>query len=122
MRSLKDNMAVWYATDQNYRGEHTEFVPFFNIPAATNTAISRLARMSGAPVVPFFQQRMSDCQGYRLVILPALEEFPSDSPRHDAERINRIIEDQIQRMPEQYLWVHRRFKDRPPGEDDVYHL
>ena len=120
LRSLKDNHPVWYAPDQNYGREHSTFVPFFGIAASTITATSRLARMSGAAVVPFFQERLAGGAGYRLHLQPALENFPSDNIEQDTQRINAIIETQIRRVPAQYLWTHRRFKTRPPGEADVY--
>ena len=120
LRSLKNNRAVWYAPDQNYRGEHTVFVPFFGVPASTITATSRLARMSGAAVVPFFQHRLPGAQGYALTLLPALADFPSDDVETDTLRINQIIEAQVLKVPAQYLWAHRRFKTRPPGAREVY--
>ncbi len=120
VRSLRHNLPVWYAPDQNYGREHSIFVPFFGVPAATITATSRLARMSGAPVVPFYQQRLADGSGYRLVVCPALEDFPGASAEQDTRRINALIESWIVQMPEQYLWVHRRFKTRPEGTPDVY--
>jgi len=85
-------------------------VPFFGIPAATNTATSRLARMTGAAVLPYFPERLPDGTGYRMVIQPALENFPTDDPIADAQRFNAILEAQIRRVPDQYLWLHRRFK------------
>lgn len=120
LKSLKQNMPVWYAADMNYRGKHAVFVPFFGIMASTNPATSRLARSSGAPVVPFFQERLPDAKGYRLVIKPPVENFPSDSIEQDTQRLNAIIEEQVRRVPEQYFWVHRRFKTRPPGEPKLY--
>jgi KDO2-lipid IV(A) lauroyltransferase len=120
IRSLRDNRPVWYAQDQNYKGELSMFVPFFGIPASTITATSKLARMSGAAVVPFFQHRLPDGSGYRIVLLPALEDYPTEDVGADTLRINRIIEAQILQSPEQYLWVHRRFKTRPGSEADVY--
>lgn len=119
LRSLKQNVPVWYAPDQNYGREHSIFVPFFNIPASTIVATSRLAKMSGAPVVPFFQRRLRDGR-YRLYLLPAMEQFPSANVEKDTRRINALIEQQIRQMPDQYLWVHRRFKTRPEGEPGVY--
>jgi len=120
LRSLKANQPVWYAPDQNYGREHSTFVPFFGIPASTITATSRLARMSGAAVVPFFQERVEGGMGYRLRLQPALENFPSDDIEEDTRRVNAVIEAEIRRVPDQYLWTHRRFKTRPPGEADVY--
>ncbi len=120
LRSLKANMPVWYAPDQDFGREQAVFVPFFGIPAATLTATSRLARISGAAVVPFFPRRLPDGRGYALELLPALTDFPSADERADAARINTLIEAQVRNTPEQYLWAHRRFKTRPEGEADVY--
>jgi len=120
LRSLKDNMPVWYAPDQNYGHEHSIFAPFFGIPAATITATSRIARASGAKVVPFFPRRLPDGRGYQLNLLPALDSFPSGDDAADARHINSIIETAIRQCPEQYLWAHRRFKTRPPGAPDIY--
>jgi KDO2-lipid IV(A) lauroyltransferase len=120
MRSLKQKMAVWYAPDQNYGLEQSIFVTFFGIPAATITATSRLASLNNSPVVPFFQERLPDNSGYVLRIYPALDNFPSDDFTKDTQRINHIIEDEIMKMPAQYLWTHRRFKSRPPGEASLY--
>lgn len=120
MRSLKQKMPVWYAPDQNYGAEHSIFVPFFGVPAATITATSRLIKMSGAKVVPFFQQRLDDDSGYQIRIYPPLENVRGQDPAADTIAINHCIEQEILKMPEQYLWVHRRFKTRPEGESGVY--
>lgn len=121
IRELRRGHAVWYAPDQNYGGtSHAAFVPFFGVPALTVTTTSRLAAMTGAPVVPYFPERLEGARGYRIRVLPALAGFPSGDDVADALRINRLIEDEVRRIPEQYLWVHRRFKTRPPGEAPVY--
>ena len=91
---------------------HSVFVPFFGIQAATLTATTRLARMSGAPVVPCYFHRVGN-EGYEIVLLPALEDFPGEDEVGDARRITALLEEQVRRSPEQYLWVHRRFKTRP---------
>jgi KDO2-lipid IV(A) lauroyltransferase len=70
--------------------------------------------------MPFVIQRLPDAQGYRLAIEPALENFPGENETADATRLNAIIESQVREHPEQYLWIHRRFKARPPGETAVY--
>lgn len=119
LRSLRENKAVWYAPDQNYGLKYSVFAPFFGISAATNTATSRLARASGAPVIPFFTRRLPQ-GGYLLTLYPPLSDFPSDDVAQDAARINRMIEDEVRKAPEQYLWVHRRFKDRPGMEQRFY--
>lgn len=120
IKALRDGECVWYAPDQSYRKKGAEMVPLFGIPAATNTATSRVARMTGAAVLPFFVQRLPDGRGYRVIIQPELEDFPSDSPVADAERFNHLIEAQVRRVPEQYLWIHRRFKGLTEDYPDYY--
>jgi Kdo2-lipid IVA lauroyltransferase/acyltransferase len=118
--ALRRNECVWYAPDQSYRKKGAEMVPLFGIPAATNTLTSRLARMTGAPVLPYFLERLPGAQGYRAVIHPPLENFPSDCAAADAERFNHMIEMQVRRAPEQYLWIHRRFKGLTNDYPDYY--
>lgn len=113
IKSLKSNIPVWYAPDQDFGRKNAVFVPFFKIPTATITNTSRLAKISGAQVVPFFQKRLPNNQGYQLSLLPALDNFPSGDDVADTQRINEIIEQEVCKQPEQYLWVHRRFKTRP---------
>jgi len=120
LRSLKQGNAVWYAPDQDFGAQHSVFAPFMGVTCATLAAPARLAKLSGAPVVPFFPQRLDDGRGYRLVLLPAMINFPSGDDVADATRINGVIEHAVRRAPEQYLWLHRRFKTRPPGEAPLY--
>jgi KDO2-lipid IV(A) lauroyltransferase len=120
LRGLKQGHAVWYAPDQNYGPRNSILTPFLGVPALTVTATSRLARMTGAAVVPYLPERLPDNAGFRVTVLPALEDFPSDDDAADALRINRLIEDWVRRAPEQYLWVHRRFKKGPPELGDIY--
>ena len=118
--ALKNNEPVWYAPDQSYRKKGAEMVQFFQLPAATNTATSRLARMTGAAVLPYFPERLPGSQGYRMVIHPMLDNFPTDNPAADARRFNELIEAQVRRVPAQYLWIHRRFKGLTPDYPDYY--
>lgn len=118
--ALKNNEPVWYAPDQSYRKKGAEMVQFFHLPAATNTATSRLARMTGAAVLPYFPERLPGSRGYRMVIQPMLESFPTDDPAADARRFNELIEAQVRRVPEQYLWIHRRFKGLTPDYPNYY--
>ncbi|WP_353572960.1 LpxL/LpxP family Kdo(2)-lipid IV(A) lauroyl/palmitoleoyl acyltransferase, partial [Candidatus Albibeggiatoa sp. nov. BB20] len=120
IRSLKQNKPVWFAVDQNFGHKNSVFARFFNIPAATNTATARLAKMTGAAVIPFFVRRLPNAQGYQVILQPALENFPTGNNVVDAEIVNNLIERQIRQAPEQYLWAHRRFKDRPDGEQRFY--
>jgi Kdo2-lipid IVA lauroyltransferase/acyltransferase len=120
VRALKKNEAVWYAPDQSYRNKGAAMVKFFGIPAATTTATSRLARISGAAVLTYFPERLPGNAGYRVMIGPALEDFPGADAADDAERFNRLLETQIRRVPEQYLWMHRRFKGLAADYPDYY--
>lgn len=120
LASLRQNHAVWYAPDQDFGADNSLFVPFFGVPAATLTATARLARVSGARVVPFFPSRLPGARGYQLTLYPALEDFPGESIESDTARAVQLIEARIRKHPEQYVWVHRRFKTRPPGSQPVY--
>jgi KDO2-lipid IV(A) lauroyltransferase len=120
VRALKKNEAVWYAPDQSYRNKGAAMVSFFGIPAASTTATSRLARITGAAVLTYFPERLPGNAGYRVVIGPALEDFPGVDPIGDVERFNTLLEAHIRRVPEQYLWVHRRFKGLSADYPDYY--
>lgn len=120
IRALKNNQAVWYAPDQSYRNKGAAMVEFFGIPAATTTATSRLARISGAPVLTYFPERLPGCAGYRVIIGPPFENFPSGDVIHDVERFNCLLQAQILKVPEQYLWMHRRFKGLTSNYPDYY--
>ena len=119
INALKSGAVVWYAGDQNYGHPHGAFVPFFGVMAATSTAASRYASISGAQVLGFYPQRLPNDRGYRLHIAP-IAGLPSDDPVADARRINRFIERCVAQAPEQYFWLHRRFKNRPAGEPPLY--
>ena len=120
LRALARNQVVWYAPDIDAGTKRSVFAPFFGVPAASLTATSRLAKVSGAAVVPCFYYRRPDGSGYDIEVGQALEQFPSGEMVEDATRINRLIEGAVRRVPEQYFWQHRRFKSRPPGEPPLY--
>ncbi|MCY4348451.1 MAG: lipid A biosynthesis acyltransferase [Thiotrichales bacterium] len=123
IRHLAGNRILWYAPDQDFssrRGRRNVFVPFFAERSAATTATAWLARTSGARVVPFASYRLADESGWEVVIGPALQDFPSGDDVADATRLNAVLERQIERSPEQYLWVHRRFKTRPPDAPPAY--
>lgn len=119
VRALRGGHAIWYAPDQGKRTKSSEILPFFGVPAVTNTATGKIAGMTGAPVVPYFARREAD-YSYTLTILPPLENFPTADAAADAIRINRLIEEHVRQAPEQYFWVHKRFKGRGPGYPEVY--
>ena len=119
VKALRSGSVLWYAGDQMTDAKSAELVPFFGEPAMTGTALGRLARISGAPIVPWFTRRLKDGR-YRVELLPALENFRGDSPLEEAERVNTLIEEQVRKAPEQYYWIHRRFKRRPAPLTDPY--
>ncbi len=119
VRCLKNGEVVWYAPDQDYGRKHSVYAPFFGVPAATITATARIARLSGSPVIPMAYYRLPKGR-YRLVFDPPLEDFPSGDDREDAARVNRIVERAVRIAPEQYLWVHRRFKHQPDRRPSPY--
>ena len=119
VRKLRAGGTVWYAPDQSYKRKGAEVVPFFGVPTMHMTATSTLARLGNAVVVPFFPRRMPDGH-YLLKFLPPLDDFPSDDPVEDVMRYVRLLEEHIRECPEQYFWIHRKFKDLPEGYDDYY--
>jgi KDO2-lipid IV(A) lauroyltransferase len=120
VRRIKAGHHVWYSPDQDFGRDASVFAPFFGIPTATVKMTARIAGMTGAPVMPLIFHRNPDNRTYTLEYLPPLENFPSGDDVADATRINAVIETAIRRHPEQYLWLHRRFKTRPEGEPGFY--
>ena len=123
IRHLSGNRVLWYAPDQDFSRRPSRrrvFARFFAERAATTTATVWLARRSGARVVPFASYRVADDSGWEVVLDPALGDFPSGDDAADVQRLNAVLEVQIERSIEQYLWVHRRFKTRPPGSPPAY--
>lgn len=120
IRALKNNEAVWYAPDQSYRNKGAAMVDFFGLPAATTTATSRLARISGAAVLTYFPERLPRGAGYRVTIGSPFDHFPSSDVVADATRFNRLLEAHIMKIPAQYLWLHRRFKGLSADYPDYY--
>ncbi|MHB1529094.1 MAG: lysophospholipid acyltransferase family protein [Acidiferrobacteraceae bacterium] len=120
LRALKERQPLYYLPDQDFGRTHAVFAPFFGVPAATTTALSWLARASGALVVPCLT-RQHALGGYEIILQPALSDYPSGDDLADARRMNAVIEQAVASMPEQYFWVHKRFKTRPlPGDADFY--
>jgi KDO2-lipid IV(A) lauroyltransferase len=120
LRALKQGIPIWYAPDQSYDRKYHALVPFFGEPAMTNAALTHIARMTDSVVVPYFPRRLENGSGYYGEFLPALENFPSTDPAADALRINKLLEEKIRLAPEQYYWIHRRFKNRPAPHPDPY--
>lgn len=120
IRGLRRGGSFYYLSDQDQGRDGAVFAPFFGIPAATLTALSRLAQLTGAVVIPAQAKQLAWGKGYELIFQPPLENFPTDDALADTTRMNRIIEDAVREMPEQYFWSHRRFKTRPEGEKPFY--
>ncbi len=120
VRALKSGEIVWYAPDQCLARKDSVFAPFFGVQANTLTVTTKLAKITGAAVLPFEIKRLPDARGYALTIQPPLENFPGESETADATRFNALLEAQVRENPEQYLWTHRRFKHRPEGEPKLY--
>ncbi|WIM05279.1 MAG: lipid A biosynthesis acyltransferase [Candidatus Nitricoxidivorans perseverans] len=119
IRAMKAGRPFYYLPDMDYGQRDTLFAPFFGVPAATITGLSRLARMSGAAVVPVVT-RMEAADGYVVSIGEPWADYPGESIEADTRRMNAFVEAEVLKMPEQYFWLHKRFKTRPPGEKAVY--
>ena len=98
----------------------SEFVPFFGVPAATLTALGRIAGTTGAKVIPVIATYLPNYQGWRVRFYPAWENYPGDDMVEATRRMNAFIEERVREAPEQYFWTHKRFKTRPPGEPSLY--
>ncbi len=120
LRAMQAGQPFYYLPDMDYGRRDTIFVPFFGVDAATITGVSRLARLARARVLPCVTRMLAGGEGYVVRFLPAWEDYPGASIEADTRRMNAFVEDQVRQMPEQYLWVHKRFKTRPPGEPSWY--
>ena len=120
IRGLKKGNATWFAPDQDFRHQDIVFTPFLGGIASTLTATAKMAKMTKAAVVPFYQVRLKNNKGFKLIILPALENFPSGDILDDSARVNKAIEDMVYANPEQYLWLHKRFKTQPDKSTKMY--
>ena len=110
LKSLKQNHIVWYATDQDYGRNNTVFAAFFGIPCSTLISTMKIAKASGAAVVPFSHFRNESKGEYDIYFGEVLKGFPGTNLEEDAARLNKLLENNIRKAPEQYLWMHKRFK------------
>ena len=120
LRAIKEGRGFFNLPDMDFGAKDAAFVPFFGVPAATLLAPSRMARMLNMVVQPVIAELLPGGQGWRVRFMPALHDFPTADAEADAAQMNRFIEHEILKQPAQYLWVHRRFKTRPPGESRFY--
>ncbi|MFQ5608953.1 MAG: lipid A biosynthesis lauroyl acyltransferase [Woeseiaceae bacterium] len=119
VRNLRKGRPVWYAPDQSYFLKGAAVIEFFGVPSMHTTATSTLARLGNAVTLPFFPRRLDD-DSYVFTIYPPLEDFPSDDEVEDTKKYVRVLEDHIRLCPEQYFWIHRKFKNLPDGYPDFY--
>lgn len=120
IRALRRGVPFYYLPDMDFGPQESIFVPFFGVQAATITALPRLAQLTGASVVPVVTRLLPGSAGYETRFYAAWDDFPSADPVADTRRVNAFIEERVREMPEQYHWMHKRFKTRPPGEPRFY--
>ena len=120
VKAIRAGLPFYYLPDMDFGRRDSIFVPFFGVPTATITGVSRLANLARAKVLPAVTKQLPGGQGYVLKFYPAWENFPTDDVAADARRVNAFIEERVREMPEQYFWVHKRFKTRPEGEPRLY--
>ena len=118
VRALREGKMLYLLPDMDLGPQESIFVPFFGIPTATVPSLPRFAKLGGARVVPVVTRLVPD--GYEVRVHPAWQSYPSDDVAADTARMNAELQTWIDAMPEQYYWVHKRFKTRPPGEPPVY--
>lgn len=119
IRSLREGTPVWYAPDQSYNRKQSAVIDFFGVPAMTNIATSTLARLGNAVTLPYLPRRLPE-GGYVINIKPPIENFPSDDPEEDTRKYVAILEEHIRLCPDQYYWIHRKYKNLPEPLPDYY--
>ena len=120
IRYLREGRPFYYLPDQDPGGAESVFVPFFGVPAATVTALSRIAKMTNAAVIPCYNRILPWGRGFEVRFEEPFRDYPSGDLAKDARRMNEEIEKAVRQNPEQYLWGYRRFKTRPEGSPQVY--
>ncbi|QKJ86738.1 Lipid A biosynthesis lauroyltransferase [Paramixta manurensis] len=121
IRALKNTDIIWYAPDHDYGPQSSVFAPFFAVQQAATTKGSYLLIRSAKPaVIPFVPRRLPHGKGYEMIVLPEVTNFPLEDEVATATRMNQVLEEAILMAPEQYMWLHRRFKTRPQGEPKLY--
>jgi KDO2-lipid IV(A) lauroyltransferase len=120
VKSMRKGLPFYYLPDMDFGERDSIFVPFFGVPAATITGLARIAQLAKAVVVPAVTYQLPGADGYVLKFFPAWQDYPSGDEVADARRMNAFIEERVREMPEQYFWLHKRFKTRPAGEAGFY--
>lgn len=120
IRAIRDRLPLVFPGDLDFGPRDAVFAPFFGVPAATITALPRLAKITRATVLAVVIEQHSATAGYTVTISAPFADFPTDSIESDVARVNAFIESRVAPIPAQYYWVHKRFKTRPPGEAKFY--
>ncbi len=121
IRALKNGEIIWYAPDHDYGPKSSVFAPLFAMEqAATTAGTHMLVRLGKPAVIPFVPRRLPGGKGYELIIMPNEEHLPLESDVATATYMNKVLEHAILLAPDQYMWLHRRFKTRPPGQPSLY--
>ena len=118
IRVVKSGKPFYFLPDMDFGARDAIFSPFFGVPTATITTLPRLAKLTGAAVIPVITRQVGD--GYVVRFYPEWKDYPTGDLEADVRRMNAFIEDRVREMPEQYFWAHKRFKTRPPGEPSPY--
>ncbi len=120
IRLIRAGVPFYYLPDMDFGARDSVFVPFFGVPAATITGVARIAKITGARILPAVTRQLPGAQGYVLRFYPPWEGFPTGDIEADTRCVNAFIEARVLEMPEQYYWLHKRFKTRPPGDPPPY--
>ena len=120
LKGMRAGMPFIYPPDQDQGVKDGAFIPFFGVPAATMTSVPRIAQMTGAKILPSITRLLPGGAGYVLTFYPAWDNYPTGDDIADTRRMNEFIERRVLEMPEQYFWLHKRFKTRPEGEAKLY--
>jgi KDO2-lipid IV(A) lauroyltransferase len=120
LRALREGLPYFMLPDMDFGEKDAAFVPFFGVPAATLTALPRLAATTGAKVIPVIATFMPNYKGWRIVFYPTWENYPGDDMIEATRRMNAFIEERVREAPSEYFWTHKRFKTRPEGEPSFY--
>ena len=120
LKGMREGCPFIYPPDQDQGIKDGAFIPFFGVPAATMTSVPRIAQMTGAKVLPGITRLLPGGEGYVLPFYPEWEDYPTGDDIADTRRMNEFIEQRVLEMPEQYFWLHKRFKTRPEGEARFY--
>ncbi len=120
LKAMREGLPFYYLPDLDFGGRDAIFAPFFGVEAATVTGLARISAITGAVVVPCVTRQLPRGAGYVVRFYPAWEGFPAGDSALDVRRMNAFIEARVQEMPEQYYWLHKRFKTRPAGHKSPY--